>query len=481
MEYGTNTSGHQDQMLKLALRRYTRPADIIQYLQQLARDEDILEGEEQVNPEWEGVYKRVRPYLDRSLHASEVETIEQFFSGLRPYDPRLSNLDPRELRITFLLGAGASKPEPSNIPTVKELLPQLLNRARRLDRDDVTRLATFCKQRRIDNIEDLLTAAHIATFCSRQPTVLRLLNYLLYGEGGERRANERNFGGARSHRGGARPAPSSADPSSVAFLQETLQILFGLLSSTMLPADPNRAHEAIASYVKAHPEAAIVTTNYDCCMDVALTKVGQPYEYRIPFRDSSDSVVAGHDAAAKVIKLHGSLNWYYCETCQNVQLVDVDLMLKLYNNDQTPYPVIGICKKCDGQRRGLLLPPLAMKFDLAPSLTPLLDQAKACFDEAEVVVVVGFSFAEADVYISRMLSKSMQMNPNQQALVVDPDRSVADKVRRKFEASIPNFERERIIRLSGDCGEVLPQFLSGEFYAPRPEETTAEAEETTTG
>ena len=80
-----------------------------------------------------------------------------------------------------MLGAGASKPSPSDIPTVKELLPQLLERARRLDRDDVTQLAAFCEQRKIDNIEDLLTAAQLASFSSKTPNVLRLMNYLLYG------------------------------------------------------------------------------------------------------------------------------------------------------------------------------------------------------------------------------------------------------------------------------------------------------------
>ena len=75
--------------------------------------------------------------------------------------------------VTFLLGAGASKPAPSGIPTVSELLRELLIRARRLDRDDVTKLADFCKARDINNIEDLLTAVQLATFCSRNAKMLR--------------------------------------------------------------------------------------------------------------------------------------------------------------------------------------------------------------------------------------------------------------------------------------------------------------------
>jgi len=138
-------------------------------------------------------------------------------------------------------------------------------------------------------------------------------------------------------------------------------------------------------------------------------------------------------------------------------------MVENFLEDKTPYPVIGICKGCGGQRRGLLVPPLAMKFDLAPTLTPLTGDAKAAFDNTDLIVIVGFSFAEADVYISRMLSKSMQTRTDQKLLVVDPDPRVVEKVRRKFKASIPNFDATGIIRMVGECSDVLPKFLSGEL------------------
>ena len=143
-------------------------------------------------------------------------------------------------------------------------------------------------------------------------------------------------------------------------------------------------------------------------------------------------------------------------------------MVNRFMDDKAPYPVIAICRDCGGQRRGLLVPPLAMKFDLAPALTPLVSEAKTAFDAADVIVVVGFSFAEADAHISRMLSKSVQTKSGQKLLIVDPDHRVVHKVRRKFKASIPNFDVSRIIHLSGDCAEGLPKFLSGELAKAEP-------------
>ena len=109
----------------------------------------------------------------------------------------------------------------------------------------------------------------------------------------------------------------------------------------------------------------------------------------------------------------------------------------------------------------MLVPPLAMKFDIGPPLTGLLDQATKAFESSKIIVVVGFSFSEADLYISRMLSKSMQRSKRQKILIVDPNSNVVTKVRRKLEASIPDFDSKRVLRMCGNCAEILPRFLEG--------------------
>jgi|GEM_PF-989515 len=465
MRTGTENISVMQQDLLRRCKRAPRPQNLIDAFQQLVRDDDIISEREEVHPGWLDVFDMHEDTLRRQLPSELFSRFDAFFAELRTYDPLFANLDPGKLSMTFVLGAGASKPEPSGIPTVRELLPQLLERARRLNREDVTQLADFCEERQLDNIEDLLTAAQLATFCSRSPSVLRLMNYLLYRSDTE--PDEElwlphdpylRFRG-RSVRSSGQ---GSADVSSVAFLQDTLQVLFGLLASTMLPARPNPAHKAIAAFAKVSGAGtSVVTTNYDCCIDLALGDAGLPFRYLIPFCNAeNESSVAD---ASPLIKLHGSLNWYYCETCQEVQLVDIQDMLKQYADDRAPYPVIGICKSCGGQRRGLLVPPLAMKFDIAPPLAPLTEKAKAAFDRADVIVVVGFSFAEADVYISRMISKSMQTRSDQKLVIVDPQSEVAARIRRRFKASIPNFDESRILRLTGDCSELLPGFLTGEI------------------
>src|SRR5437588_4702665 len=231
VEIGTEgISEQQKMMLDRARGRPTPRLD--ESLLKVSHDDDILEGREELHPAWVELFESNKSFIERYASPGAYQHLVCFFGKLSPLDASLRAIDPGSLNLTFILGAGASKPKPSDIPTVRELLPQLLERARRLDREDLTKLAEFCERRKIDNIEDLLTAAQLSTFCSRNPTVLSLMNYLLY-------RSDSDEDDARVFRQGLtgrivarRPRDPATDLSSIAFLQDTLQVLFGLLAST---------------------------------------------------------------------------------------------------------------------------------------------------------------------------------------------------------------------------------------------------------
>lgn len=445
VEVGIKKISKEQEYYLNRVRRHDRPNKyLISDFRTVATDEEIRSGIEQLHPDWNKLYFTHRSRISELVSDIELQELDEIFGTS---DPDVGSINPDKANICFLLGAGASKPEPSGIPTVKELLPDLLERARRLDREEVTKLAEFCDRTSIDNIEDLLTAAQISEFCGRNQTILQLVEFLLFREDSTKRSSRRS-----SH--------LFVDVSSVAFLQDTLQILFGLLSNRMLPAKPNEGHKAIAEYVKNNSEASIITTNYDCCIDRAMIELGVSYSYGLDFANRDKE----QDSSMTLVKLHGSLNWFYCGVCQTVHLVDIKQIVSDYVEDRAMYPVIGVCRDCGGQRRGLLVPPLAMKFDAPPPLNPLIEKATKCFDQADIIVVVGFSFADADLYISRMISKAIQANDSARIVLFDPDFGVIEKVRSKFKDRIPGFDGSRILSVSGDCAETLPEFLSGELY-----------------
>lgn len=451
----TNVSPQQLRSLTTYRRRRRPIRDVALFLYRLVTSGPIAHGDEDLHPEWLAVFDKYRSSLDAaetSIGSDGIATIRTVFGTLISLDPLVATIDPNAEEIVFLLGAGASKPEPSDIPTVTDLLPELLTRARRIDREQLTDLAEFCDRQGITNIEDLLTAVQISAFCNTNPRILSIIGFQLFGE-------------VMDDRPGRLPRRrlSHTDVSSVAYVQDTLQMLFGLLSNLMLPARPNAGHQAIVEFVKRTPSTPIVTTNYDCCIDLALINNEVPVSYTLDFANPN---LQDHfsDASCSLIKLHGSLNWHHCETCQEVRLIDIRQAVEDYTNQRAEYAIVSVCNECGGQRRGLLVPPQAMKFDVSPSLQPLIFRAATCFEKATLIIVVGFSFSDADVYISRMLIKAMQGSVKTRIAVVDPDSSVTERVRRKFKAQIPDLDAEaRIIKLQSDCSEILPRFLGGEL------------------
>ena len=466
---GTASVSEQQLSLLQRARRMRSILELVPLLDYVVSDGDIVEGRESLHPAWLTIFKQRGPELENDelpIAPHVVQRLRNTFDSLQPIDALARTIDPTTENVVFLLGADASKPSPSNIPTVAELLPEMLNRARRLDREQVNNLVDFCSRREIYNIEDLLTATQISAFCSRNPRILSLVEFQLFGE------DEND----RPHRP-MRPRPIRANVSSVAYMQDTLQVLFGLLSNLMLPAKPNTGHQAIVEYLTSRPSTPIVTTNYDCCMDLALINNNVPFSYEMDFANP-EVLTASSDPVSPLIKLHGSLNWFYCETCQDVRLIDISQTVGDYTNQRGEYPIISVCNACGGQRRGLLVPPHAMKFDVAPPLQPLIANAASYFEKATLIVVVGFSFADADLYISRMIIKAMQASADTKMMIIDPDSTVTDRVRRKFEAQIPYFEGEsRIVSLQDDCSEILPQFLGKQLLNGLDDNTSEQPSE----
>ncbi|AEG17572.1 SIR2 family NAD-dependent protein deacylase [Methanobacterium paludis] len=335
--------------------------------------------------------------------------------------------------ITFLLGAGASAP--SNIPTVNKLLPELWKGAEKIGRDDLDKLTDYCRSSKINNIEDLLTAAYISEFATKNHDINNLLEYFLFPEKKQCYDTKKvNI--------------SKMDASSISFLQDTLQILFGLLTSTMISASPNAAHESIANFVQNHENTSIITTNYDGCMDEAL--LNKEIEFEGTKTDTGK---------LKLLKMHGSINWSYCESCQEVLDFDLLEVKEIYDKDIMSFPIMGICQNCGGLRRPLLVPPMAFKFLNFPNLIDIWNSAQQTIMDSNYIIVVGYSFSESDTYISKIIARSMSENPNQTLVVIDTDKNLVKKLRKKYSARIKSFDDERILQSSDKCDIILPKLL----------------------
>lgn len=346
--------------------------------------------------------------------------------------------------VCFLLGAGASVAEPSNIPTVANLLPELWLRAGKLGRDEIDKLAEWCDKHGVTNIEDLLTAAYISNFSAKNGNVTQLLDYFLFkgdadnDERGEYYARKRSL---------------KVDSASISSLQDTLQVLFALLTGRMIPAKPNAGHEAIVKFLKNRSGVSIVTTNYDGCIDEALLSK------KVNVNTYIDEEKIENSSSTPLIKIHGSINWTYCDSCHDVREFDLLKQKEAFGSDTFSYAVIGICRKCGGQRRPLLIPPIGLKFIMFPSLIRLWNEAREKIEKSKYIITVGYSFSDADTYINKIVERSMSVNNKQKLIICDPNQKLVDSLRKKYSARIELFDSKRILKVVGSSDKILPELL----------------------
>ena len=134
-------------------RRRLPMREIVRILHRVVTNSGIVSGQEDLHPEWVSVFERHRAELGECSPIAGCRGHPHATPCLRRLTTYpfigVYHRPNRKQDIVFLLGAGASKPSPSGIPTVTELLPELLNRARRLDREQVTNLADFCDKQQI--------------------------------------------------------------------------------------------------------------------------------------------------------------------------------------------------------------------------------------------------------------------------------------------------------------------------------------------
>jgi NAD-dependent SIR2 family protein deacetylase len=167
--------------------------------------------------------------------------------------------------------------------------------------------------------------------------------------------------------------------------------------------------------------------------------------------------------------MHGSINWAYCESCQELHVANLAQMREAYDQDTLGFPVIAICKGCGGQRRPMIVPPMSFKFVQFPPLLVLWERAQRVLNGARLIVAVGYSFAEADTYITKMTIKAMVQDPARKLVVIDPKRSVAESLVRQLSAAIDGFDPTRVLCSRESCEIIVPKLLESWVSPPQPD------------
>jgi len=195
---------------------------------------------------------------------------------------------------------------------------------------------------------------------------------------------------------------------------------------------------------------SIITMNYDTFLDESfdfLYPSKALIDYCIPFMnyEQYDKIDAFNwwvnprnpvpifeneiPTPIKIIKIHGSLNWKYCNCCNQVLLTPWDTQIDFNTlkfkghigaSCENPEEIIFDlkCPNDDTPFNTFIVPPSHIKELNHPVISKLFDEAAAEIRKTKKIVFIGYSLPEADVHIKALFKKNLTKGVEME--VVDP-------------------------------------------------------------
>jgi NAD-dependent SIR2 family protein deacetylase len=300
------------------------------------------------------------------------------------------------MKIAILLGAGASKSEGAPLQDrIFQEYFESLRIKRNVHHAMEGELATFFRQMfGIDVNYDNLSAVPF-------PTFEETLGILDLAE--RRRESLKDFDLENI----------AGNSNRIRFIRQYLVLLMAKVLADKLD-EPKGFHKRLVENLKTEnqlKDTIFVSTNYDILIDNALTSLYPDFmlDYGVDFTNFGE----GGDwkqptkNPINLFKIHGSLNWLYCPTCNSLTLTPqekgVIRLLTDFSNSA--------CDVCESIIVPIIIPPTYYKDMSNVFLSVIWNKVEQSLRNIEHIVFCGYSFPDADMHIKYLL-KRIQTNRN---------------------------------------------------------------------
>lgn len=209
-------------------------------------------------------------------------------------------------------------------------------------------------------------------------------------------------------------------------------------------------------------DTVFITTNYDILIDNALSALYRDHQllldYGVEFTNyrRSDEWKSPDNNAVKLFKLHGSLNWLFCPTCNELTLTPKEKgVIRLLTDFGS-----SLCIECNSVMVPIIVPPTFIKDMSNVYLGIVNNKAEISLRNVEHLIFCGYSFPDADMHI-KYLMKRIQTNRSNNLRI-----SIINHHKGK-QKTMADAERMRFKRFLGNCDYLTKTF---ENFAKKPNE-----------
>jgi hypothetical protein len=184
-------------------------------------------------------------------------------------------------------------------------------------------------------------------------------------------------------------------------------------------------------------EPTVVSLNYDVIVDNAMFKLSDKYQrsrppdYCVKISTQRYANFTARGTFGRLLKIHGSLNWLYCDRCKRLDLFVSEgmrtakaldeLYHSIQNNDA--YSCRGTpCRnrpQCDGFISPILITPTYVKDYENPHIERAWQEAERSMKEANRAIIIGYSLPTDDVEVAMLFKRGLNHLPRNQITVVE--------------------------------------------------------------
>jgi len=183
-------------------------------------------------------------------------------------------------------------------------------------------------------------------------------------------------------------------------------------------------------------EPSVVSLNYDVIVDNEMFYLSERYQgmrppkYNVNIETDRFKQFSAGGTFGNLFKIHGSLNWLYCDSCKRLDLFVSKGMRtgkaldELYNS--VPYNDAYSCRgtkcrnpKCKGFVSPILITPTYVKDYENPHIDLVWNEAEKAMKKADRAIIIGYSLPTDDVEIAMLFKRGLGHLKGKQITVVE--------------------------------------------------------------